>query len=84
MADNPEKLPYPELISLECKGCGRCVVACPKQCLAMGTVLNERGYYFVRYAGSGCTGCANCFYSCPEPHAIKIHIPVKKKEPSKE
>ncbi len=65
--------PYPELIHIECKSCGRCLEACPRQVLVMGDDLNDRGYRFVVYQGEGCTGCGNCFYVCPEPYAIRIH-----------
>lgn len=69
--------PYPLINSLECKSCGRCVDACPKKVLAIGTVMNPRGYHAVVYVGSGCIGCGTCFYTCPEPHAIEVHIPGK-------
>ncbi len=70
--------PYPLINPLECKSCGRCVAACPQKVLAIGQVLNDRGYFPAYYLGQGCIGCANCFYACPEPHAIVIHIPSKK------
>jgi NAD-dependent dihydropyrimidine dehydrogenase PreA subunit len=57
---------------LECKACGRCVVACPVKVLALGDKLNVRGYKFVAYKGEGCIGCGNCFLSCPEPLAIEV------------
>jgi NAD-dependent dihydropyrimidine dehydrogenase PreA subunit len=69
--------PYPLINSLECKSCGRCVAACPKQVLQIGSELNERGYRYVVYAGTGCVGCGTCFYTCPEPYALEIHIPAK-------
>ena len=69
--------PYPKINALECKSCGRCVDACPKQCLEIGNELNVRGYRSVVYKGEGCIGCASCFYTCPEPHALEIHIPKK-------
>ncbi len=69
--------PYPEINALECKGCGRCLDACPKQVLSLGHELNARGYRFVIYSGSGCIGCANCFYACPEPHTFVIHKPTR-------
>ena len=69
--------PYPQINSLECKSCGRCVDACPTQCLEIGTELNVRGYRPVVYKGEGCIGCASCFYTCPEPYALEIHIPKK-------
>jgi 2-oxoisovalerate ferredoxin oxidoreductase delta subunit len=69
--------PYPLINIIECKGCGRCVIACPKEVLAMSGDLNARGYHYAVYAGDGCTGCTNCYYTCPEPLAIEIHIPEK-------
>lgn len=56
----------------ECKGCGRCITACPKKLLEMSTELNARGVCHIRYKGEGCIGCGLCFYTCPEPYAIKI------------
>lgn len=70
--------PYPVIDPLECKACRRCIVACPKTVLRMGTVLNARGYTSAVYVGQGCTGCLNCFYACPEPNAIEVHLPAKK------
>lgn len=73
--DSPKA--YPKINALECKGCGRCVDACPKKVLALGRELNARGYRFVGYSGDGCIGCANCFYTCPEPHALEVHKPTR-------
>ena len=56
----------------ECKGCERCVVACPRGVLKMGDKLNKLSFPYVTYVGSGCIGCGGCFYSCPEPGAITI------------
>ncbi len=68
--------PYAIIYSSECKGCERCVLACPKNSLKMSKSTNERGYYYAEFSGS-CTGCANCYYTCPEPSAIEVHIPKK-------
>lgn len=57
----------------ECKGCGRCVNACPKHLLTMGTTLNFMGVPYAVYAGEGCIGCGACFYTCPEPGAITVY-----------
>ena len=69
--------PYPLINIIECKGCARCITACPKNVLEMSDELNRRGYHYAHYKGEGCTGCANCYYTCPEPLAIEIHIPAK-------
>ena len=78
------RAPRPVINNIECKACGRCVAACPKGVLYMGTEFNERGHHFVKYSGEGCTGCANCFYTCPEPSALQVHIPAKKKQDNKD
>ena len=56
----------------ECKGCGRCVRACPKKLLKMGTKLNFIGVPYAVFEGDGCVGCGACFYACPEPGAITV------------
>ncbi|MFI4911536.1 MAG: ferredoxin family protein [Sedimentisphaeraceae bacterium JB056] len=80
MSDNNKKEPYPVINILECKACGRCIVACPKGVLKMSDKINERGYHYVEFSGEGCIGCANCFYTCPEPNAIEVHVPDKNKD----
>ncbi|NOQ49002.1 MAG: 4Fe-4S dicluster domain-containing protein [Methanococcoides sp.] len=78
MSENSENMkPYPQLNHLECKGCERCIPACPKSVLFMSEHINERGYRYVEYKGEGCTGCGNCYYTCPETLAIAVHIPIK-------
>jgi NAD-dependent dihydropyrimidine dehydrogenase PreA subunit len=67
--------PYPEIRAEDCKGCGRCIAACPARVLRMSDALNSRGYRFAVYEGRGCAGCGHCFYTCPEPSAIAVHVP---------
>ncbi|NCC53528.1 MAG: 4Fe-4S dicluster domain-containing protein [Spartobacteria bacterium] len=76
--DTDKQVPFPVIHELECKACGRCVAACPKDVLYMGTDFNDRGYHYVKYKGEGCIGCGNCYYTCPEPSALEVHIPGKK------
>jgi len=75
----PNAQPYPVIHILECKACGRCIAACPRDVLVMSDEFNDRGYHYVRYVGEGCVGCADCYYTCPEPGAIELHIPEKPK-----
>ncbi len=50
-----------------CKGCELCVVACPKDVLAMSKEVNAKGYNYA-YAENAeeCIGCAACGYVCPD------------------
>jgi len=77
--DVKEKVSYPVIDTDVCKGCGRCIIACPKQVLVMSESLNRSSYQYVKYIGDGCIGCANCYYSCPEPLALEVHVLKKKK-----
>ncbi|MBQ8445083.1 MAG: 4Fe-4S dicluster domain-containing protein [Opitutales bacterium] len=64
---------FPKIRDDECKGCERCVIACPKGVLALGKALNVMGLPHVFVAAeAACTGCSLCFYTCPEPGAISI------------
>lgn len=56
----------------ECKGCGRCVLACQRGVLTMGKHLNIMSYPAVELTGKDCVGCGICFYTCPEPGALTI------------
>ena len=64
--------PRPMIDAAECKGCGRCIAACPRKVLRPRTRINHRGVQPAEYAGDGCTGCGICFYNCPEPYAIAV------------
>ena len=66
--------PFPDINRDECKGCGLCVIACPKKVLIVSEKLNEKGYHFSEYIGEGCIGCGICFYACPEPGAVTVYL----------
>jgi len=52
----------------QCKGCGLCVRACPKQIIALsGSRLNAKGYYPAEVTDpAACIGCAACARTCPD------------------
>ncbi|MBR1747986.1 MAG: 4Fe-4S dicluster domain-containing protein [Clostridia bacterium] len=51
-----------------CKGCGLCVLNCPKKILALSeTETNRNGYFVVVMTDEkSCIGCANCGVMCPD------------------
>ncbi|NQT56324.1 MAG: 4Fe-4S binding protein [Desulfobacteraceae bacterium] len=50
-----------------CKGCGLCVMACPKQLIKTGSKINRSGYPVARIDDmEACTGCALCAEMCPD------------------
>jgi len=62
-----------------CKGCGYCIIACPKAVIAIDGEFNSQGYYPAKVAKPElCTGCALCAQFCPE-----IAIMVWREETSK-
>ncbi|NLL84333.1 MAG: ferredoxin family protein [Lentisphaerae bacterium] len=75
-----EKNTVPEPIINEdhCKGCGRCIAACPRKVLRFKSTLNLRSVRPAEYIGTGCIGCNFCFYNCPEPFAIEVYGAAKK------
>jgi 2-oxoglutarate ferredoxin oxidoreductase subunit beta len=54
--------------TVRCKGCGRCITACPKHLIDFSDALNNRGYTYVKFAGHAedCSGCTLCAVVCPD------------------
>jgi 2-oxoglutarate ferredoxin oxidoreductase subunit delta len=55
-----------------CKGCGLCVVVCPKDGIAISKKSNKKGYFPAESVNSDCTGCAMCAIVCPDA-AIEVY-----------
>lgn len=64
--------PKPFLLPKYCKGCGRCIEACPKDCIQFGTEINEEsGLLPVLIDYEYCNGCGLCVVACPEPYGLQ-------------
>ncbi len=49
-----------------CKGCGLCIVVCPKKNIHVAEQSNKNGYFPAQFGDGDCTGCAMCAIICPE------------------
>jgi len=66
-SERPKPFLFPEF----CKGCGRCIEACPKHCITLGTEINPAtGLTPVRLDLEQCNGCGLCLSACPEPYGL--------------
>ncbi len=64
--------PKPFLAPEYCKGCLRCIEACPRDCITIGTTINrETGLIPVELHLDDCNGCSLCMAACPEPFGLR-------------
>ena len=49
-----------------CKGCGLCIVVCPKKNIHVSEQSNRNGYFPAECGEQECSGCAMCAIICPE------------------
>jgi len=68
VAERPKPFVFPEY----CKGCARCIGACPKDCITLGTEINpQTGLIPVVIDLTLCNGCGLCISACPEPFGLR-------------
>jgi 2-oxoglutarate/2-oxoacid ferredoxin oxidoreductase subunit alpha len=66
--ERPKPFVFPEY----CKGCGRCIEACPKHCISHGTEINPAtGLIPIVLDLEACNGCGLCITACPEPYGLQ-------------
>jgi 2-oxoglutarate ferredoxin oxidoreductase subunit delta len=71
-----------------CKGCGLCVMVCPKNCIVISNHSNTIGYFPAEASNTGCTSCAMCAIICPDTaievfsQSNKVIKQSKKKKPT--
>jgi len=64
--------PKPFLLPDYCKGCGRCISACAKDCISLGDEINSAtGYVPVVLHLENCSACGLCMDACPEPYGLR-------------
>jgi pyruvate/2-oxoacid:ferredoxin oxidoreductase alpha subunit/NAD-dependent dihydropyrimidine dehydrogenase PreA subunit len=64
--------PKPHLLPRFCKGCGRCIEACPRHCISAGTEIDPKtGLVPVALDLEQCNGCGLCISACPEPYGLR-------------
>lgn len=80
-ATKKKERPKPFLFPEYCKACGRCITACPKDCITFSETINpQSGLMPVEIDLTICNGCGLCLSACPEPYGLMpkldLHEPV--------
>lgn len=66
-----KNMPY--VLPQYCKGCGRCIDSCTKDCITVGTEINPAtGVNPIQIDLTNCTSCGLCVTACPEPFGLKM------------
>jgi pyruvate/2-oxoacid:ferredoxin oxidoreductase alpha subunit/NAD-dependent dihydropyrimidine dehydrogenase PreA subunit len=66
----------PALLPEFCKGCGRCIDACAKHCITLGSEINAAtGLIPVELHLEACNACGLCIDACPEPYGLREEAP---------
>ena len=67
-----DERPLPALLPEFCKGCGRCIAACTKDCIVAGTDIHPvTGLVPVVLDLDACNRCGLCIDACPEPFGLQ-------------
>ncbi len=70
--------PKPFLLPQFCKGCGRCIDACPKHCITIGDAIEPAtGLTPVHLDLEQCNACGLCISACPEPYGLRPEMADK-------
>jgi pyruvate/2-oxoacid:ferredoxin oxidoreductase alpha subunit/NAD-dependent dihydropyrimidine dehydrogenase PreA subunit len=69
VAERPKPFVVPEY----CKGCGRCIGSCVRDCFSLGSEINPTtGLVPIALDLADCNGCALCIDACPEPYGLRL------------
>ena len=56
-----------QIDSAQCKGCGYCVIFCPKKCLSLSVKFNKAGHHPAELSKKEpCSACGTCYIMCPD------------------
>lgn len=71
MSAEKQPRPKPFLLPQFCKACGRCITACPKECIHFGGRIEpSTGFTPVEIDLDLCNACGLCLAACPEPYGL--------------
>ena len=63
--------PEPALLPEYCKGCGRCIASCTRNCISLGSEIHPlTGLVPVHLDLERCNHCGLCIDACPEPFGL--------------